>query len=49
MGSFGERGRACPELTGGGVAARVLRGPRGPLRVSGANVRAVLGQGLHTA
>lgn len=25
MGSFGERGWACPELTGGGVAARALQ------------------------
>ena len=49
MGSFGERGRACPELTGGGVAAWVLRGPRRPLTVNGANVRAMLARGLHTA
>ena len=49
MGSFGEHGRACPELTGGGVAAWVLRGPRRPLTVNGANIRAVLAQGLHTA
>ena len=30
MGSFGERGWACPEVTGGGVAARVLLDPGDP-------------------
>lgn len=49
MGSFGERGWACPELTGGGVAARAPRDP-GDLDTEWCHRQgALLGRGLHTA